>query len=146
VKKDSWYVKQLIHDELKAFVEESRFQTRKTNEKAFIGTVTPDAAQRIETICGKKVQKIMLESGAIRHSYKKANHNLNNDDLLYIVDAINTATDIKVSNTTHQNNQCLEICKDIGGKITFVMEVRIHYGGCLALVTCYRVKRGGATL
>jgi hypothetical protein len=95
---------------------------------------------------GKKVSKIMLESGAIRHSYKKINHNLKNDDLLHIVNVINTATDIKISEESHQNNKCLEISKDIDGKITFVMEVRIHYGGWLSLVTCYRKNRGGATL
>jgi hypothetical protein len=134
--KESWYLHQLTHDELKVFVKESRIG--KTNDKAFIGTVAPAAARRIEAVCGKRVGKIMLESGSIRHSYKKASHNLKNDDLLHIVDAINTATDIKVSNTFHQNNECLEICKNIGGKLTFVMEVRIHYGGWLALVTCYR--------
>jgi hypothetical protein len=136
MKNPPWYIHQLTLDELKAFVEAAR--TGKTNEKAFIGTVTPDASQRIEAICGKKVKNIMLESEGIRHSFKKANHNLKSDDLLHIVDAINTATDIKVSNTSHQNNECLEICKNIGGKIIFVMEVRIHYGGWLALVTCYR--------
>jgi hypothetical protein len=144
VKKDHWYLKQLTYDEIKAFMEEAR--TGKTNKKAFVGTVTPDAAQRIESICGKKVKRIMLESEGIRHSYKKNSHNLKDDDLLHIVDAINTATDIKVSNATHHNNECLEICKNINGQITFVMEVRIHYGGWLALVTCYRLKRGGATL
>jgi len=48
--------------------------------------------------------------------------------------------DIKVSDIIHQNNECLEICKDIGGIITFVMEIRKHYGGWLTLVTCYRLK------
>jgi hypothetical protein len=67
-------------------------------------------------------------------------------DLLHIVDAINTSTDIKISATKHQNNECLEISKDIEGKITFIIEVRIHYGDWLSLVTCYRLNRGGATL
>ena len=144
MEKEPWYRKQLTREELITFIEEAR--TGKKNEKAFIGTVEPDAAQRIEDACGKKAGKIMLESGGIRHSYKKANHNLKNDDLLHIVDVINTATDIKLSDKKHQNNECLKICKDIDGNITFVMEVRIHFGGWLALVTCYRKNRGGATL
>jgi hypothetical protein len=67
---------------------------------------------------------------------------------LHIVDAINTATEtnIKFSDEKHQNNKCFEISKDIDGKITFVMEIRIHYGGWVSLVTCYRQNRGGATL
>jgi len=144
VRKEQWYTHQLTQDQLKLFIEEAR--TGKSNKKAFIGTVTPDASQRIETVCGKKVKYIMLESEGVRHSFKKASHNLKDDDLLHIVHAINTAIDIKVSNTKHQNNECLEICKNIEGEITFVMEVRIHYGGWLALVTCYRLNRGGATL
>jgi hypothetical protein len=144
VKKEPWYIHQLTQDQLELFIEKAR--TGKNNNKAFIGTVTPDVAQRIEAVCRKKVKNIMLESEGIRHSYKRVSHNLKGNDLLHIVDAINTAIDIKVSNTTHQNNKCLEICNDIGGKITFIMEVRIHYGGWLALVTCYRENRGGATL
>lgn len=144
MKKEPWYIHQLTQDQLMLFIEEAR--TGRSNKKAFIGTVTSDAAKRIEAVCKKKVKNIMLESEGIRHSLKKASHNLKSNDLLHIVDAINTATDIKVSDTTHQNNKCLEICKDIGGKITFIIEVRIHYGGWLALVTCYRLNRGGATL
>ncbi len=137
MKKEPWYIHQLTQYQLKLFIKEAR--TGKSNKKAFIGTVTPDAAQRIEAVCNKKVKNIMLESEGIRHSFKKASHNLKDDDLLHIVNTINTSIDIKVSDTTHQNNECLEICKDIGGKIKFVMEVRIHYGGWLALVTCYRL-------
>ena len=135
--KEPWYIHQLTQDQLKLFIEEAR--NGKTNKKAFIGTVTPDAAQRIEAVCSKKLKNIMLESEGVRHSFKKASHNLKDDDLLHIVDAINTATDIKVSDKTHQNNKCLEICKNIGGNITFIMEVRIHHGGWLSLVTCYRL-------
>ena len=136
MKKEPWYIHQLTQDQLKLFIDEARIG--KNNNKAFIGTVTPDAAQRIEAVCNTKVKNIMLESEGIRHSLKKASHNLRSNDLLHIVDAINTSTDIKVSDTTHQNNECLEICIDIDGKITFIMEVRVHYGGWLALVTCYR--------
>jgi hypothetical protein len=144
MKKEPWYIHQLSQDQLRLFIDEAR--TGKSNKKAFIGTITLNAAQRIQAVCSKKVKNIMIESEGIRHSFKKDSHNLNNDDLLHIVDAINTASDIRLSNTQHQNNECLEISKNIGGKIIFVMEVRIHYGGWLALVTCYRLNRGGATL
>ena len=144
MEKEKWYKRQLTQNELRVFIKEAR--TGKNNNQAFVGIIETSTAQRIEAACGKKVNKIMIESGAIRHSYRKANHNLKDDDLLHIVDAINTATDIKVSAMKHQNNECLEICKDIDGKINFIMEARIYYGGWLALVTCYRQNRGGATL
>ena len=135
-KAGKWYSHQLTLDELKKFVEEAK--NGKENKKAFIGVVTPEAAKRIEGICGKRVANIMLESEGVRHSYRRADHNLQDDDLLHLADAINTATDIRLSDSTHQNNECLEISKNINGKITFVAEVRINYGGWLALVTCYR--------
>jgi hypothetical protein len=138
-KPENWYSRQITPHELKQFIDEAK--SGKDNKKAFIGKVKPDAAKRIKEVCGKDVSNIMLESEGVRHSYKRTDHNLRDDDLLHIVDIINTATDITLSVTTHQNNECIEISKDIGEKITLVMEFRIHYGGWLALVTCYRHKK-----
>ena len=70
MKKEPWYLHQLSHDQIKLFIEEAC--KGKSNEKAFIGTITPDAVQRIEAICNKKVKNIMLESEGIRHSLKKS--------------------------------------------------------------------------
>jgi hypothetical protein len=136
--KEHWYQKRLTQKEFMVFIQEAL--TGKNNNKAFIGTLEQKTVEKIESICGKKIGKIMIESEGIRHAYKKAGHNLKNDDLLHIIDVINTAADIRVSDITHQNNECLEICKDIDGIITFVMEIRKHYGGWLTLVTCYRQK------
>ena len=118
MKNEHWYQKKLTQEQLEVFIKDAH--TGKNNDKAFIGTIGWETVQKIESMCGKKVGKIMIESAGIRHSYKKANHNL--------------------------KNECLEICNDIDGKITFVMEIRKHYGGWLTLVTCYRLNRGGATL
>jgi len=139
VKKESWYIHQLTHDELKVFVEEAR--TRKTNDKAFVGTVTPAAAQRIESVCGKKVEKIILESGAIRHSYNKEYHLLEKDDIFHYVDVVNTAVDIRLSRKKHLNNDVITFTKDINGQILFAAEVRVNHGGWLSLITCYRLHK-----
>jgi hypothetical protein len=95
MKKEPWYFHQLSQEELKVFVEEARIG--KSNVSAFIGTVTPVAALRIEAVCHKKVEKIMLESGAVRHAYSKDSHLLENDDILLFVDVVNTAIDIQLS-------------------------------------------------
>jgi hypothetical protein len=139
VRKEPWYIRQLTHDELKVFVEKAR--TGKTNDKAYIGTVTPVAAQRIEAVCGKKVEKIMLESGAIRHSYSKEYHLLEKDDIFYYIDMINTSIDIKLSGKKHLNNDVIIFTKDISGQILFAVEVRLNHGGWLSLVTCYRLHK-----
>jgi len=137
--KEPWYLHQLTQDELKVYVEKSR--TGKSNDKAFIGTVAPDAAQRIEAACGKKVGKIMLESGAVRHSYSKDYHLLENDDIFHYVDVVNTATDIRLSGKKHLSNEVITFTKDINGEILFAVEVRVKHGGWLSLVTCYRLYK-----
>jgi len=139
VKIEPWYLHQLTQDQLKLFVEEAR--TGKTNEKAFIETVTPAAVQRIEAVCGKKVEKIMLESGAIRHSYSKDYHLLEKDDIFFYADVVNTATDIRLSDKKHLNNNVITFTKDIRGQILFTTEVRVNHGGWLSLITCYRLYK-----
>jgi len=139
VKKKSWYTQQLTQDQLKLFIEEAR--TGKSNEKAFIGAVTLNATQRIKAVCGKEVKNIMLESGAVRHSYSKDYHLLENDDIFHYVDAVNTSTDIKFSGKKHLNNDVITFMKDINVKILFAVEVRNKHKGWLSLVTCYRLQK-----
>ena len=109
--KEPWYLHQLTQDELKVFVEESR------------------------------IGKIMLESGAIRHSYSKDYHLLENDDIFHYADLVNTATDVRLSGKKHLNNEVIIFTKDINGKIFFAVEARVNHGGWLSLVTCYRLHK-----
>jgi hypothetical protein len=134
-----WYSHQLTRNELKEFVEKA--QDGKNNYKAYIGIVTPAAAQRIEITCGEKVGKIMLESGAIRHSYSKDYHMLEKDDVLHYVDVVNTAADIRLSEKKHLSNKVITFTKDINGKILFAVEVRVKHGGWLSMITCYRLHK-----
>ncbi|MDR1215191.1 MAG: hypothetical protein LBK25_00755 [Treponema sp.] len=133
---EKWFTRLLSTNELKAFIDNAKIGNK--NEKAFIGLVMPDAAERIQAVYGQGVKKIMLESEAVRHSYRVAYHNLQDDDLLLFADVVNTATDIKLSDTKHQNNTVIQMRKNIGEKIIFTVEVRIKHGGWLALVTCAR--------
>jgi hypothetical protein len=142
---EKWYSHQLTADELKMFVTDAK--TGKANRKAFIGMVETNAAQRIWAVSGKKVTKIMLESDAIRHSYRVDHHNLKDNDMLFLVDVINTAIEIKMSDEKHQNNDVVKISKDIDGQITFTLEIRVGHDGWLSLVTCARkIRRGDASV
>jgi hypothetical protein len=141
-KKDAnWYTCQLTTEELKEFIDEAR--KGKDTRKAFVGTVMPEARQRIKAICGKDVKAIILESSAVRHAYSKKNHNLEDNDLTHIIEVINTATGIELSDKSHQDNIVLTFKKDINGELDFVEEVRMKHNGQLALVTCYRPKKAG---
>ena len=83
----------------------------------------------------------MLESGAVRHSYSKDYHFLENEDILHYVDVVNTSADIKPSGKKHLNNEVIIFTKDINGKILFAVEVRVKHGGWLSLITCYRLNK-----
>ncbi|MDR1127056.1 MAG: hypothetical protein LBL06_02885, partial [Treponema sp.] len=76
-------------------------------------------------------------------SYRVAYHNLQDDDLLLFADVVNTATDIKLSDTKHQNNTVIQMRKNIGGKIIFTVEVRIKHGAGLRLLSAPVNKIGG---
>jgi hypothetical protein len=122
-----WYTRQLTQEEFINFISESL--ANKENRKAHIGMITYEAHQRIKDVCGKMMSNIMLESGTVRHCINKSSHNLWENDILLIPEIINTATDIQVSDTMNQNNECLEFRKDIDGDITLVVEARMNYGG-----------------
>jgi hypothetical protein len=130
----------LSGEAFRQFVSDSLSGDGIINKKAFIGTITEEAIKRIQVVCGKNVCKITVDTGAIRHSYKRIEHNLEPDDIFHIIDVINTATDIKLQAKKHQNNETLLFQKDINGEITFLTEVRITNKE-LALVTCYRKKK-----
>jgi hypothetical protein len=134
-----WYSRQLIDEELKNFIAEAL--TGKENRKVYIGIVTHEAHQRIKNVCGKIMSNIMLESGTVRHAVNKPSHNLRENDLLLVSEIINTAKDIRLSEKTNQNNECLEFRKDLDGEITLVVEVRVNFGDWLCPVTIYRKKK-----
>jgi hypothetical protein len=140
--KEQWFAHQLTESEFKEFVAEARNSPDNVSiKRAFIGTVEPCASNRVKAVCGKTMTKIMIDNGQIRHAYKKINHNLEDDDIFHIVDVINTATDITVSDDDFMENTALVFQKNIDGNITFLVQVRSRYGGWLAFANCWRKKK-----
>ncbi|GHT53256.1 hypothetical protein FACS1894106_3870 [Spirochaetia bacterium] len=137
-----WYSHLLSPHELKRFIDEER--NGKTNKSVWIGMVEPEAARRIKAVSGAAVSKIMLESGAVRHSYNKAHHNLEDNDLSYAVEVINNAaTIIEVSSQKHRDSDVLTFKGNINGEIYFLEAVRPKHDGWLSLITCYRPRKAG---
>jgi hypothetical protein len=136
-----WFTHELSPAEFAAFVADAMSGTKSVQSKAFVGTVTPEAGQRIKAVCGITVTKIMADSGAVRHANKKTEHKLCEGDILLMREVVNTATDIHLSTLQHQNNVCIEMCKDEAEILIFVFEARKNFGGWLALVTAYRQKK-----
>jgi hypothetical protein len=60
--------------------------------------------------------------------------------LLNVVEVINTATDISISNKKHKSNDVLVFKKDIDGEITFLAEVH-EKNGYLLVFNAWRQKK-----
>jgi hypothetical protein len=141
-KKDAnWYTRLLTTEELAEFIDEAR--NGKENKNAFIGLVESGTAKRIKAICGKDISKIMVESGAIRHSYCKKHHKLEKDDILHAVEIINNAASIEPSGTKHRDSEVLIFKGNNNGEICFLEAIRPKHDGWLSLVTCYRPQKAG---
>ena len=137
-----WFTHRLSLAEFRRFIAEARTSPANADiKRAYIGDVAPEAARRVKAACGKSVSKIMIDNGQIRHAHRKTNHNLEDDDVLHIVDVINTSTDITLSERKFLHNEALLFVKDISGDITFLIQVRAEYGGWLAFADCWRRKK-----
>jgi hypothetical protein len=83
----------------------------------------------------------MADNGQIRHAAHKITHNLAPGDLLPLVEVVNTATDITLSDREFQQGRALLFVKDISGKVTYLFQVRPGFGGWLAFADCWRKKK-----
>jgi hypothetical protein len=142
---NEWYSHQLTIWELEKFIDEAR--NGKDNQKAFIGTVEPEAAKRIKDISGEDISngtmvRIMLDSEHIRHAYNKISHNLESNDVLYAVEVINNATEIKLSPKLNHGSKVLIFKGNVHGEIYFAEGIHSK-AGYLSLITCYRPKKSG---
>jgi len=133
-------MRELTPSELKDFIDESMNNRHLPNKRVMIGTITADAQNRIEAVCGRKVKDIDTDRSGVIHALKKADHNLETEDLLLAVDVINTSTDIALSPDKNQNNDVLMFKKDIDGDITFLTEVRAG-NGYLLVFNAWRQKK-----
>jgi hypothetical protein len=139
---EKWYSHQLTAEEFKTFVEEAKNSPNNAQIKqAYIGDVSDEAAPRIETVTGKPMTKIMIDNGQIRHAYKKLSHNLEPDYIFHILYVINNADYIKLSDREFLHSPALIFEKDIGGNITFLIQVRTEHGGWLAFANCWWKKK-----
>jgi transcription elongation factor len=126
----------LLHD----FIDETQKNRKKRYKRIRIGAISDEAQKRIENICGGKIPEIDIDNSGVIHAIKKAEHNLQPDDLLNVVEVINTATDISISAKKHKSNDVLVFKKDIDGEITFLAEVH-EKNGYLLVFNAWRAKK-----
>jgi len=134
-------LRKLAPEELRGFIEEAIKNRRcPNNKRVIIGEISDRARRRIETVSGKAVKNVNLDSSGIIHALKKPNHNLEIEDLLLAVEAINTAAEIELDERKHQDSGVLIFRKDIDGEITFLTEIHAK-SGYLLVFNAWRQKK-----
>ena len=134
----------LTPGELEEFINET-IKNPKPYKRVIIGKLSNEAKKRIKAnskgiVDGGKLININIDSESVYYANSKFHHNLEPRDLLLAVEVINTATDIQLSDTKHQDNNVLIFRKDIDGEITFLTEARVKKG-YLLVFDAWRQKK-----
>lgn len=114
------------------------------NRRISLGSVSDKARSRIKSVLGKDANRILLDSGEIRHAMAKKEHHISLSDLENISTVVNTTKSISLEPKKHQNNEVLRFKEEKENGLNVIMEFRNRKGD-LSLVTVYRVKKDGQT-
>ena len=130
-------------EEVKQFLSDTIDTTK--DRRISLGEVSESAKKRIKDKTGKDVNRIILDSGEIRHAMKKTAHNIELSDLERIGEIVNSTNDITLEDKKHQNNDVIRFVEEVDNGINLIMEFRAKKGD-LSLVTAYREKRADAPM
>ena len=130
-------------EEVKQFLSDTIDTTK--DRRISLGEVSESAKKRIKDKTGKDVNRIILDSGEIRHAMKKTAHNIELSDLERIGEIVNSTNDITLEDKKHQNNDVIRFVEEVDNGINLIMEFRAKKGD-LSLVTAYRERRADAPM
>lgn len=136
-------LKTATKEEVKQFLKDA--MNTNENRRISLGDVTDSAKERIKDKTGKQVNRILLDSGEIRHAMKKAEHHINLADFEKVYEIVNTTNKITLEEEKHQNNDVIRFVEEVENGINLIMEFRAKKGD-LSLVTAYRIKRADAPM
>lgn len=142
-KDDSKKLKTATKEEVKQFLKDAI--NTKEERRISLGNVSDSAKERIKDKTGKDVNRIILDSGEIRHAMKKPEHHINLSDLERIGEIVNSTKEITLEDEKHQNNDVIRFVEEVENGINLIMEFRARKGD-LSLVTAYREKRADAPM
>jgi len=142
-KDDSKKLKTATKEEVKQFLKDAI--NTKEERRISLGSVSDSAKERIKDKTGKDVNRIILDSGEIRHAMKKPEHHINLSDLERIGEIVNSTNEITLEDEKHQNNDVIRFVEEVENGINLIMEFRARKGD-LSLVTAYREKRADAPM
>lgn len=128
--------------EVKKFLSDA--MNTNENRRISLGSVSDKARSRIKSVLGKDANRILLDSGEIRHAMAKKEHHISLSDLENISTVVNTTKSISLEPKKHQNNEVLRFKEEKENGLNVIMEFRNRKGD-LSLVTVYRVKKDGQT-
>ncbi len=132
-------LKVLNKQETHNFIE--KHKNSKENERVSLGSISGEAKNRIKDKTGLGVERVILDSDSIRHTFNNPNHNLEPNDLDDMKDVIETSTDISLSSDKNAvGNPVIVFKKQEPNGVILCEEYRAKKKE-LELQTAYRVKK-----
>lgn len=132
-------LKVLNKQETHNFIE--KHKNSKENERVSLGAISWEAKNRIKDKTGLNVERVILDSDSIRHTFNNPNHNLEPNDLDDMKDVIETSTDISLSsNKNAVGNPVIVFKKQEPNGVILCEEYRAKKKE-LELQTAYRIKK-----
>ncbi len=132
-------LKVLSKNELHNFI--NYHKNSKENVRVSLGTIQDDAKNRIKKATGLDVERVILDSDSIRHSFDNPNHNLEPDDLDDMKEIIDTTTDISLSTEKNKTGNSVIIFKKQEPNGVILCEEYRAGKKELELQTAYRMKK-----
>lgn len=108
-KKKKGALKVVTKAELHDFIE--KHKTSKENVRISLGQINDKAKSRIKNVTGIEVDRIILESGSVKHAFNEPAHNLEPNDLDDMKEIIESTTDISLSPTKNKQGNPVIIFK-----------------------------------
>lgn len=143
MKKRYWEKPPATKEKILSYIKRTLNNRRDKQEPLLLGKPSDKAAQRIKKIIGHEIRQVVLVHDAVIHTFRDdqlKKHKITFKDATRIMDIINDEnTEIRISETEHQNKKPLEFIGDVNGKIFLIKAINKDRKE-LILVDLYRPK------
>jgi uncharacterized DUF497 family protein len=133
--------KQIVtENEFKTFIDRSLNQKGNINEWIRIGKINEEKKKYLYDILGLSILDISIDNGRIRHILNKKHHNMTQDDLLRIVNEMNSAATVESSEKNKRDYKIVVFNKDSDNKMNIVSSIHPKHN-VISIISAWK-KRG----
>jgi hypothetical protein len=125
-------------EEFDAFIDKSLNEQGDINSWIRIGKINEETQGRLKSIFGKSLTNINIDNNSVRHILNQKHHNMTPELLHNIVNGINTAENIELSDMANQDCKVIIFNKGHESKMTILAEAHISKDYLLPFSAWYK--------